>query len=219
MEKTIRIYRTSPNQKTVITQKTTSDKDNTYGIFNVNATLFASRTLSDRAFKLYVRMNLHQDEYTYALSPVEIFNETGMSEKRYREAVKELIEKRFLLESDHKGVFFFRELPDVDEALSKRREQPVTLSGSSTPKQTVPPGISDSSSSIFGNKTQPTRTDHLPVLGGEIIHDTTKNNTKNTTFNTTQYTTRNTTRPLRGFSSYDEAEDIYSGFNDDDMPF
>ena len=31
-----------------------------------------SKELSDRAFKLYIRMNLHQDNHTYALSPASI---------------------------------------------------------------------------------------------------------------------------------------------------
>lgn len=68
----IRIYQTAPNQRCIITHKTCSDENHLYGIFNIVATLLAGRTLSDRAFKLYVRMNLHQHLYGYALSPAEI---------------------------------------------------------------------------------------------------------------------------------------------------
>ena len=109
MKDRIYIYHTSPNQKTVITRKTVSDRENTYGISNVDATLSAAKSLTDRAFKLYARMNLHQDGHTYALSPVEILNSIGMSEKKYREAVKELIEKKYLVETERKGVYYFYE--------------------------------------------------------------------------------------------------------------
>lgn len=68
--------------------------------------------MTDRAFKLYLRMSLHQDGYTYALSPVEIINSIGMSDKKYREAVNELISKNYLVQSkDRKNMFVFYENP------------------------------------------------------------------------------------------------------------
>lgn len=103
---------TSPNQKIITTKKTISDDAHIYGICNIDATLTAAKELTDRAFKLYLRMSLHQDGYTYALSPVEICNSIGMSDKRYRDAVNELIAKKYLVQSeDHKNVFVFYENP------------------------------------------------------------------------------------------------------------
>ena len=62
----IYIYQTSPNQRSIITKKTLSNKDNPYAICNTMATLTAAKELTDRAFKLYIRMSLHQDGHTYA---------------------------------------------------------------------------------------------------------------------------------------------------------
>jgi len=103
---------TSPNQKIITTKKTISDDTHIYGICNIDATLTAAKELTDRAFKLYLRMSLHQDGYTYALSPIEIYNSIGMSDKRYRDAVNELIAKNYLVQSeDYKNVFVFYENP------------------------------------------------------------------------------------------------------------
>ncbi len=123
----IYIYHTSPNQRSVITHKTLSDKEHPYGICNIAATLIAAKELTDRAFKLYIRMSLHQDGHTYALSPVEINNSIGMTDKRYREAVKELIDKGYLVQhKDHKSVYIFYEAPDIDNVsvLSKEIDYP-----------------------------------------------------------------------------------------------
>lgn len=109
------LYHTSPNQRSVITHKTLSDKEHPYGICNIAATLTAAKELTDRAYKLYIRMSLHQDGHTYALSPVEINNNIGMTDKRYREAVKELIDKGYLVQhKDHKSVYIFYEAPAID---------------------------------------------------------------------------------------------------------
>ena len=70
---------TSPNQRVVVTHKTQSDKEHLYGVVNIEAVLAAMQNLSDRAFKLYARMNLHQNEFTYALSPAALNKETGLS--------------------------------------------------------------------------------------------------------------------------------------------
>ena len=58
--------------QSIVTHKTVSDDTHIYGKCNVEATLLAAKELSDRAFKLYIRMNLHQDNHTYALSPASI---------------------------------------------------------------------------------------------------------------------------------------------------
>lgn len=111
----IYIYHTSPNQRSVITKKTLSDKDHPYGICNIAAMLTAAKELTDKAFKLYTRMSLHQDGHTYALSPVEINNSIGMTDKRYRDAVKEMIQRGYLVKHpQYKSVYFFYEAPSID---------------------------------------------------------------------------------------------------------
>ena len=109
------LYCTSPKQKVVVTRKTQSDKEHTYAIVNLEALFTVARELTDRAFKLYSRLNMHSNEYTYALSPVEILKTTGMSESRYQTAVRELIEKGYLVQSaDQKNKFTFYEYPARD---------------------------------------------------------------------------------------------------------
>lgn len=71
--------------------------------------------LSDRAFKLYIRMNLHQPGYGYGLSPKEIHDAVGMSEDRYRSARRELEEKGYLVPVAEKmNRYTFYEYPQKD---------------------------------------------------------------------------------------------------------
>lgn len=173
MADNIYIYHTSPNQKSIVTKKTASSAGSPYGICNVSAVLTAATALSDRAFKLYMRMNLHQDGHTYALSPVEICNSIGMSDKRYRDAVKELIEKGYLVQSEkHKALYMFYEFPQLDN----RQSTELTISPDN-------PSISDTSSTQNGRITRPFRIDNPSISGGEILHNITSHNTSNNTVN------------------------------------
>lgn len=171
MADNIYIYHTSPNQKSIVTKKTASGAGSPYGICNVSAVLTAATALSDRAFKLYMRMNLHQDGHTYALSPVEICNSIGMSDKRYRDAVKELIEKGYLVQSEkHKALYMFYEFPQLDN----RQSTELTILADN-------PSISDTSSTQNGRITRPFQTDNPSISGGEIVHNITSHNTNDNT--------------------------------------
>lgn len=117
-------------------------------------------------------MNLHQDGHTYALSPVEINGAIGMSDKRYREAVNELIDKGYLVQSNkHKALYVFYELPQQD---NKQNGLPVSPDN---------PSKIGTSSTQNGRITRPFRIDNPPISGGEILHDITSNNTSNNTVN------------------------------------
>lgn len=171
----IYIYHTSPNQKSVITKKTVSDASSPYGICNVSAVLTAASSLSDRAFKLYMRMNLHQDGFTYALSPVEISKSTGMRDKRYRDAVKELVEKGYLVQSEkYKALFTFYEYPQQDNRQNMEC-------------QSSPYDLTRTEASYTPNRqmTRPDGEDNPSVSGGEILHDITSHTTYDSTRNNT----------------------------------
>lgn len=175
MADNIYIYHTSPNQKSVITKKTVSDAGSPYGICNVSAVLTAASTLSDRAFKLYMRMNLHQDGFTYALSPVEISKSTGMSDKRYRDAVKELVEKGYLVQSEkYNSLFTFYEYPQQDNRQC-------------TGRQASPDDLTETDGSCVpnGRMTRPNREDNPSISGGQILHDITSHTTNDSTENNT----------------------------------
>lgn len=111
----LKIIVTTPNQKSIVTKKTLVDTENTYSKINIEAVCTAARLLSDKTFKLYMRMNLHQDNYTYALSPADIEKVMGLSVGQYRAAVKEMIQKMYLvLVKGRKNLYRFYEYPQKD---------------------------------------------------------------------------------------------------------
>lgn len=205
MNDRIYIYQTSANQKTITTKKTLSDKDHLYGVMNVEAMLSAAHRLSDRAYKLYVRMMLHQDGHTYALSPVEINGSIGMSDKRYREAVKELIDKGFLVQSEkHKSLYTIFEYPEKDNpAFSIRTDSPAVLD--------ISPGEN-------GQMPRPICQDAPSNSEGEIVHNITPNTTVHNTIDSTDEMSVNDTESIQNI--IDEiSEDISFRADIDDMPF
>lgn len=156
-----------------MTHKTVSDDTHIYGKCNVEATLLAAKELSDRAFKLYIRMNLHQDKHTYALSPVAIQQDIGMTDKRYREAVKELIEKGYLVQQEkYKSLYIFFEYPQKD---NEHYEQNAV-----TPDD---PARTDRLPGKNGQMTRRDWVDDPSILGGEIEHNITSHTTEDTTDN------------------------------------
>jgi len=113
----INITVSSPHQKVIMTKKTLSDADHLYSRANIEAMLTAATNLSDKTFKLYARMNLHQDDYVYALSPTAIKKEIGMSAEKYRNAVNELKAKGYLqLVPGRKNLYAFYEYPQKDSS-------------------------------------------------------------------------------------------------------
>lgn len=196
MAEKIYLYHTSPNQRMVVTQKTQSDKEHTYAIVNLKALFTAARELTDKAFKLYSRLNMHSNEYAYALSPVEIQKTTGMSEDRYRRAVKELIKKGYLVQSaGQKNLFTFYEYPARDAPSISVKEM------DQAPETTV----------SSGEITQIIQEKPLPQPGrnqGRNTTDITSHNTWDNTVNNT----RNNTRPRSNhFSVIDEMAECISG--------
>lgn len=59
--------------------------------------LAASKDLKDTTFKLYVYLISNQDNYIGGLSKVDVIDKTGISESSYKRAIKELEEKRYLI--------------------------------------------------------------------------------------------------------------------------
>ena len=170
------IYLTSPNQKVIVTHKATSDKENFYGIFNIEATSKAAQNLSDRAFKLWTRMNLHQDTHRYGLSPVEVEKSFGITDKRYRSAVNELIEKGYLVRSEQqKNLFHFYEDPFGQMILPK-------LEDDTTQTTTLSAHMAGSSGGL-GNMTRQNGIGNPAEVGREIIQNTTIDNKFDNTFN------------------------------------
>ena len=103
---------TVPNQKTVAVKKELSNKDNLYGIFNLDALQTAMIELKGETFKLWCYLNKNQDNHTFALSKVDAIKWGIGSKSSYDRAVKELIEKGYLVETTSNHYNFYEKPKD-----------------------------------------------------------------------------------------------------------
>ena len=94
------------NQKIVTINKAKSDKQNIYGIVNVNAAQRASKTLKAGGFKLWVYFNLQQDGYRFELSSKHLKDTWGIGIKQYNNAIHELIEAGYLIQKNEESNLF-----------------------------------------------------------------------------------------------------------------
>lgn len=107
-ENKIRVIITVPNQKVVTVKQSICDKEHIYTQCNLKANKMALKELSPNTYKLYMYFALNQNDFVMALSYVDVYNVTGMSEKTYHKAVKELIDKGYLVkEEDKKNQYIF----------------------------------------------------------------------------------------------------------------
>ena len=101
---------TVENQKTIKTQKAPANKENLYGIFNLEALNAAMVNLKNDSFKLWCYINKNQNGYTFALSKVDALRWGIGSKSSYDRAVKELRDKKYLVETSPNH-FTFYEFP------------------------------------------------------------------------------------------------------------
>ena len=105
---------TTANQKTITTVKEKSNGDNLYAIFNLDALNHAMIDLKASGFKLWCYLNKNQNGYTFALSAVDAVKWGVGCRKSYDNAVKELIEKAYLVKGNGNHYEFY-ELPRAEE--------------------------------------------------------------------------------------------------------
>ena len=98
------------NQKTIKVQKEQCDKAHLYALYNLDALQYAMIDLKGESFKLWVYLGKNQNGYTFALSKVDAIKWGIGSKSSYDRAVKELIEKGYLVETS-KNHFDFYEIP------------------------------------------------------------------------------------------------------------
>lgn len=87
-----------PNQHAIQIKKT--DPDKTFIMLNSNTLQNAAINLSAAAFKLWVYFAQNKNDFIFALSPQAIQNTFGMKEKQYRNALKELIKKHYIVQEN-----------------------------------------------------------------------------------------------------------------------
>lgn len=193
--KNVNIMLTSPNQKVIVTKRTLSDAAHTYSRTNIEAMLTAAKILSDRAFKLYARMSLHTDGFTYALSPTAIRKAIGMSDDKYRAAVKELQAEGYLvLVPGRKNLFFFYEYPQKDCAEFPTREPGIDTAdhiadihgdGAHTAEHVAETGMVSMENEEMDGRIQPGNSaDSGLEIQQDITENTPKDNEKNIPENT-----------------------------------
>lgn len=126
------IYKSSPNQKTITVKKEPTDNQNYYTMINLNALELASIDLKAGAFKLWIYLAKNQNNYTFALSNKAAQQYFGIKKDQYDSAVKELIEKGYLIETS-KNKYLFSELKSGEKPLlevaktkAKKQENPIT---------------------------------------------------------------------------------------------
>ena len=94
------------NQKIVTINKAKSNKQNIYGIVNIEAAQRASKTLKAGGFKLWVYFNLQQDGYRFELSSKYLKETWGINIRQYNSAIHELIECGYLVQEHEKSNLF-----------------------------------------------------------------------------------------------------------------
>ena len=103
------------NQKLVQVNKEPTNKENIYACINMEALDKAALDLTKSStFKLWMYFAKNQNNYKFELSAIAVMNFCGITEKTYREAVKELIAKRYLIQRE-KNYYDFYEIPKEPE--------------------------------------------------------------------------------------------------------
>ena len=141
-------YTTSPNQKTITVCKELCDNQHYYTMINLNALECAAIDLKSGAFKLWVYLAKNQNNFTFGLSNKAVAEQFGIKKDQYDNAVKELIEKGYLIETA-KNIYQFKELSEkatiksgkklqskVVETNTEKRENPITNNTDNTINKT-----------------------------------------------------------------------------------
>lgn len=90
----------APNQKVVTVIKS---KPKGY-ILDIEANKTARKVLSSDAYSLYMHFVLNVPGYTEALSMAHNVKTSALSERTYYKAVNELIEKKYLVKTQHEQI-------------------------------------------------------------------------------------------------------------------
>lgn len=106
---------TVPNQKVISVQKEKCDKQHLFAMYNLDALQKAMMDLKGETFKLWCYLGKNQNNHEFALSKVDALNWGMGSKSSYDRAVKELIEKKYLVETSPNHYDFY-EVPQ-DEVI------------------------------------------------------------------------------------------------------
>ena len=108
---------TVENQKTVTTNGAKHDKENIYAKLNIDAMETAMTLLKPNAFKLWCYMAKNQNNYTFALSAVDVCKFCNIGKSTYHTSVQELINVGYLVNTNGNHYDFYEELPEAEETI------------------------------------------------------------------------------------------------------
>ena len=99
------------NQKVVNVNKEPCDTKNIYARINIEAIQNAINDLKPSTFKIWMYFAKNQEGYEFELSSVAVCGFCSVSDKTYREGIKEMIAKRYLIQNGSGNCYDFYEMP------------------------------------------------------------------------------------------------------------
>lgn len=106
-----------PNQKTVSVNKEPTDRNHLYMCINLDALQSAMKDLTPAQLKVWMYFAKNQNNYVFELSSVAVCGFCNISDKTYREAIKTLVEKRYLVKRESSKMYDFYEIPQPVEMI------------------------------------------------------------------------------------------------------
>ena len=104
-------FETNPNQKKILIQKETCNKNNKYTTINLDALCQAMKDLTNAQFKVWIYLAKNADEYELNLSPAEGLY-WGIKKTTMQETIREFIKKGYLVADPiKKNYYYFNEIP------------------------------------------------------------------------------------------------------------
>lgn len=99
------------NQKMVAVNKAPTDKQHVYMCVNIAALELAMQDLTPAQLKVWMYFAKNQNNYQFELSSVAVCGFCNISDKTYREAIKTLVAKRYLVKRESSKMYDFYEIP------------------------------------------------------------------------------------------------------------
>jgi hypothetical protein len=118
-ERTMPNYNSNPNQRGIRTHKERTDdkeKDNYYAKINLNALQNAMKSLTPKAFELWIYLSKNQDNHFFWLSKTDFLKWGNIGSSSYYSAFNELKKERYLIEKEEgSNQFDFYEIPKEEK--------------------------------------------------------------------------------------------------------
>lgn len=155
--------KTVPNQKVVKVNKEKCDKQNLYAAINLEAMEQAAINLDAGAFKLWCYFAKNQNGYEFALSSKDAADNFGLKKKQYDNAIKELIEKNYLVVSKGNNYIFY-EIPLVSKGNNDVVSKSNNVVVSKGNNQLYPLDIRNNTNTTYNNTNDNTEKE-IPEAG------------------------------------------------------